>query len=67
MFIRHARNIHSTDLLSSNYGIDEDGPVPSSDLERVVVPRNPLSLDDDHFAALQNAVDPLDHSNNYGI
>ena len=68
MFIRHARNLDSTNFLNSYsmFGIDEDGPIPSSN-QHVVVPRNSISLDDDQFAALHDTVDPLNDSNNYGI
>ena len=69
MFIRHASDLDLTHSLNSYslYGIDEDGPIPSSDLQQVVVPRNSISLDDDQFIALQDTVDPLANSNNYGI
>ena len=71
MFIRHARNLESTNSLNnySLYGIDEDGPIPSSDLQHniIIVPRNSISLNEDEFASLRDTVDPLTHSNNYGI
>ena len=55
-------------LHSCNWSIDEDDPIPSSDLQQVVVPRNSISLDDNQFAALQATVN-LTPSNNftYGI
>ena len=58
MFIRHARNLESTNSLN-NYSIDEDGPIPSSDLQHIIVPRNSISLHEDEFASLRDTVDPL--------
>ena len=48
--------------VGENYGIDEDGL--HSD---VGVPEVGLSLDSDQYTNLQQLVDPLKESNNYGI
>ena len=61
MFIQHVSDLASTHSYSL-YSIDEDGPIPSSDLQQVVIPRNSRQ-----FVALQYTVDPPAHSNNYGI
>ena len=72
MFIHHAIEEDGFELINSLhnyrfYGIDEDCPIPSAELQQVVVPRSSNVLDDAQFTALQDAVDPLADSNNYGI
>lgn len=59
-------DIHLTDI--DSYGIDIDGPVPDIQSENlVVVPEciNPLTLEDQEL--LEQLVDPLSNSDNYGI
>ena len=68
MFIHHAIEEDGFELINSLhnyrfYGIDEDGPIPSAELQQVVVPRSSNVLDDAQFTALQDAVDPLADSN----
>ena len=56
------------EILSSRiYGLDEDGLLPSAELQHVVIPRSSIILDDAQFSALQAIVDPLADSDNYGI
>ena len=71
IFMLHANDafLQEAEQISnySFYGIDKDGPIPSSEFQQVVVPRNSIVLDYAQFTALQSAVDPLSDSNNYGI
>ena len=54
--------------MGDGYGTDEYGLPPSSeDHTGVEVPRVGFSLDSEHFTNLQELVDPLKESNNYGI
>ena len=56
---------HITD---STYGIDEDGPVPTDDDESVVqIPDCSYTLNDSDFTLLQQTIDPLSSSEEYGI
>ena len=49
------------------FGADEDGPIPSGELQQVLVPRSSIALDTDQLSALQARVNPLPHSDNYAI
>ena len=57
------------DEVDDSYGVEEQGfGVDSNeDYERVEVPQSGFLLRDDHFLRLQQAIDPLQPSNNYGI
>ena len=52
------------DNVDSGYGIDEDAPEESNAIE---IPESSYILNDESFELLQQAVDPLQHSDNYGI
>lgn len=50
------------------YGVDEENaPVPSEENDTVDIPESSYSLNDESVELLQQAVDPLQHSDNYGI
>lgn len=51
--------------VSESYGIEEDGITTSDD--EVVIPPIALTLSDTEQVRLQSLVDPLDHSDDYGI
>ena len=54
--------------VGDGYGTDEYGLSPSSeDQTGVEVPEVGFSLDSEHYTNLQQLVDPLKESNNYGI
>lgn len=54
--------------VGEDYGIDEDGLPPSTeDHSGVEVPEGGLSLESQQLTNLQQVVDPLRESNNYGI
>ena len=54
--------------VDSTYGIDEDGPVPTDDDNLAVqIPECSYTLSDTDFALLQQTVDPLSSSDDYGI
>ena len=49
------------------FGADEDGPIPSGELQQILVPRSSIALDTDQLSALKACVNPLSHSDNYAI
>lgn len=53
----------------NGYGIDWDGPLPEEepDCSVVTVPETPCPLEQDHYQELCALIDPLRHSNSYGI
>ena len=56
--------------ISNNYGIDEEGLSTSTslnDYSGVEVPEGGFSLDSEQLTNMQQTVDPLQDSNNYGI
>ena len=54
--------------VDSIYGVDEDGPVPTDDGNlAVAIPECSYTLSDADFALLQQTVDPLGSSDDYGI
>lgn len=53
--------------VDSSYGIDEQGLVTQDDDEGVEVPDCGFALSDEHFLELQQTVNPLQSSDNYGI
>lgn len=54
--------------VDSDYGIDEDGPVPSHDEEiSIEIPANTYQVTDANYTLLQNTVDPCSPSDDYGI
>ena len=53
------------DSVDDMYGVEEAGLAGEND--GVQVPQCTFSLEDDHFALLQQSVNPLDNSDNYGI
>ena len=54
--------------VGDDYGIDEDGlPSSTEDHSGVEVPEGGVSLESQQLADLQQVVDPLRESNNYGI
>ena len=55
------------DIIDDNYGVEEDGLVPEEDDEGVEVPRNTLQLSEQQLSELQEAIDPLADSEDYGI
>lgn len=58
-----------TDQEINGYGIDWDGPLPEEepDCSVVTVPETPCPLEQDHYQELCALIDPLRHSNSYGI
>ena len=52
-------------IVDESYGV-EDGLVPEDD-EGVEVPRNTLQLSEQQLSELQEAIDPLADSEDYGI
>ena len=70
LILRHSQLIALDffDHADSTYGIDEEGPVPSEDHNSVVqIPECSYSISDAAFASLQQAIDPLSPSEEYGI
>ena len=55
------------DRVDADYGIDDDASVPSEDTNAVQIPESTYILNDESFELLRHAVDPLQHSDNYGI
>ena len=56
------------DHVDSTYGTDEEGPIPSEDDDSVVqIPECSFVLSDNDFTLLQQTVDPLSPSEEYGI
>ena len=53
-------------IVDESYGVEEDGLVPEDD-EGVEVPRNTLQLSEQQLSELQEAIDPLADSEDYGI
>ncbi len=55
------------DGVGTIYGIDDnDAPVPSENYA-IRIPQSSYVLNDESFELLQQAVDPLQHSDSYGI
>ena len=52
--------------MDDSYGIDVEGPIPL-DEDDVVVPEVSFHLNGEDFVRLQQVVDPLDTSEDYGI
>ena len=54
---------------SDQYGFEEEGLVGNDELEdnAVVVPENPFGLTDQQLLQLQEVVNPMASSQNYGI
>ncbi len=52
--------------VEEEYGIDMEGPVPSQG-RSIVVPEVPIRLSSENFAHLQQAVNPLASSDEFGI
>ena len=78
MFVQHAaleqdipESVEASDIFtidrSGVYGTEENGPIPSAELQQVIVPRSSIVLDTNQLYALQVYVNPLSHSDNYGI
>lgn len=70
LILRHSQLIALDffDHVDSTYGIDEDGPVPSEDDNSVVqIPECSYVLRDSDFTLLQQTIDPLSYSEEYGI
>lgn len=59
--------LDSFDSVDDSYGVDEQGLGGDDDFEGIEVPECNFALTDNHFMQLQQAVDPLQESNNYGI
>lgn len=56
------------DDVDDSYGVEEEGfGIDDGNYQRVEVPQCDFVLRDDHFLQLQQAVHPLQQSNNYGI
>ncbi len=53
------------DLVDNSYGLDEDGLLSTED--GVAVPTNMFTLREEHLLLLQQTVNPLSDSNNFGI
>lgn len=48
MFVRHSNLDVACPLLNVGlYGADEDGPIPLSDIQHVIIPRNSITLDEE--------------------
>ena len=70
LILRHSQLIALDffDHVDSTYGIDEDGPVPTEDDNSVVqIPECSYILSDSDFTLLQQTIDPLSSSEEYGI
>ena len=52
--------------VEEEYGIDMEGPIPSQ-RRSIVVPEVPIRLSSENFALLQQAVNPLAPSEEFGI
>lgn len=55
------------DATDSDYGIDEEAPVPSENGNIVQVPESTYNLSNNDYLLLQQTIDPLGPSDNYGI
>jgi len=53
--------------VDESYGIDSDGPVPSSDDSYVDIPESTFHISDENIALLKTQINPLSMSDNYGI
>ena len=64
----YASNITIDDVMSNDYGVDPDAPMPEEeDLPVVVVPESQLTLSDASLTHLQSIVDPVAASVQAGI
>lgn len=54
------------ETVSDDYGVSDDDP-PTLELASVTVPEGQFHLQPEGLAELQDSVDPLQESNNYGI
>lgn len=55
-------------VIDSNYGVDEEAPVPAEDDDNAIqVPESIYRITDANFTLLQQTVDPLGSSDNYAI
>ena len=60
--------VSSEIMINENeYGVDWDGPSNSNDNENLNFSNIPCPLNNEQYNELQNAVLPLEQSNNYGI
>ena len=55
------------DIIDDNYGVEKDGLVPEEGDEGVEVPRNTLQLSEQQLSELQETIDPLAESEDYGV
>lgn len=66
----HSWGIAAVDFFESiaeEYGTEEDGVAPNDDDDGVVVPRTSLNLTDEQSSELNETVNPLHDSTDYGI
>lgn len=56
------------ETIDNSYGVDEQGlAVDDDNYDRVEIPQCNFSLTEEHFMQLQQAINPLSSSNDYGI
>ena len=75
LFIQGALRLYSSGLtavdffdhVSESYGISYNDPTPAEEVESVTVPQSRLSLLPQELQQLQEEVNPLSESDNYGI
>ena len=54
--------------MDNSYGVEEEGmAADKNDYDRVVIPECIFSRREDHFSQLQQEINPLGPSNDYGI
>ena len=65
LILQHSRlaALDFFDHVDSHYGIDEEASVPSDDTTIEI----PVEVTDANYTLLQNTVDPLGPSNEYGV
>ena len=68
LILQHSRlaALDFFDHVDSHYGIDEEAPVPSDDTT-IEIPVTAYEVTDANYTLLQNTVDPLGPSNEYGV
>lgn len=66
LILQHSRlcALDFFDHVDSEYGVDEDAPVPSDDSTSIEIPNQ---VTDANFILLQHTVDPLGPSDDYGV
>ena len=62
------REVLETNSVDSDYGVDDDAPLPEIQTENFVeIPRSTIELTDDELHIIASSLDPLDNDDDHGI